>query len=104
MRWRILSVTMVGLVAVFSLLGCASDRRPQPGDTVTPKLDGRLIWTAGDPGQLAVRLVAQGKDDARPRLLDFSGVPTKVNPVGTIQFYEGDSELSTLEVKLSHRC
>lgn len=104
MRWRFVGVSLTGLLVVIGLSGCGSEARPRPGDTVRPTLAGSLIWTAGQTGQIAVRLQAQGQDDPRPRWLDFSGVPRKVDPIATIHFYEGDQELSPIEVKLSHRC
>jgi hypothetical protein len=90
-------------LALLGLSGCGNGGRPRPGDTVSPKLDRPIQWTAGKPGQIDVRLQAQGKDEATPRALNFiNGVAD--NPVADVTFFAGSHELTTAKLTLSHRC
>jgi hypothetical protein len=105
MRQWMQALGIAGLVILFGLFSCRQPGgQPRAGETVTPRLQGPVHWTAGATGQLGVRLYAEGGDPDRARLLDFSAIPSRVNPVANIAFYGGDQPLSSLEVALSHRC
>jgi hypothetical protein len=98
-------LVVVGLVILLGFFSNGRQNgRPRAGETVTPNLEGPVRWTAGTMGELGVRLVARAADAKRARVLDFSAVPWRVNPVANIAFYCGDQPLRSLEVALSHRC
>src|SRR5205823_12628257 len=78
--------------------------RPRAGETVTPRLEGPVHWTAGTSGDLGIRLYAQGPDAKRGRLLGFGALPWGVDPMAQIVFYEGSEFLRSVDVALSHRC
>jgi hypothetical protein len=106
MRKSILVLTAsAGIAALAAFSGCSGDGGPpRVGDTVTPVLAGGLQWTAGQPGEIGVRLQARNKDGSAARVLGFNGIPTGADPVATITFYDGDQPLSPVAVMLSHRC
>src|SRR5262249_49401009 len=107
MRRTILRLGAAGLLPLTGLTGCGvrTMRTPQPGGPITPRLNEEVRWTAGQPGQLAVRLVARGKDGSNTRDLGFSGLPGDVNPVATVTFFKGDEAQSPpVSVTLDHRC
>ena len=96
---------VAGFVILFGFLSCGhQDGRLRAGDTVIPRLQGSVHWTAGGTGDLRVRLCAKALDTETERLLDFSAVGLRVNPVANIAFYAGEQRLGSLEVVLSHRC
>jgi hypothetical protein len=106
MKRSIVVYVLAGLaaVAVFSACRGRGGAVPRSGDTVTPQLDEAVDWTAGQPGQLSVRLAARGKDDSAPRLLGFAAVSAGVNPVAVVTFYKGSQAESPVTVTLDHRC
>src|SRR5207249_4768974 len=94
-----------GFVILFGFLSCGrQDGRLHAGDTVIPRLQGPIHWTAGATGDLRVRLCAKAVDAETERLLDFSAVGLRVNPMANIAFYSGDQRVGSQEVILSHRC
>ncbi len=104
MRRTLWSLGAIGLVALAFLSACNTIAPPRPGETVQPRLSGDLRWTAGRPGQLGVRLLAQGQDGPAPRTLGFAGLAEDANPVATVTFFEGERALTPVTVRLSHRC
>jgi hypothetical protein len=78
--------------------------QPRAGDTVIPVLAGPVDWTAGQGGEIRVRLEARNKDGSSTRPLGFEGVPSKADPVLRIVFFQGSLAQSPIEIKLSHRC
>ncbi len=106
MRTRVMQLTAAGLLALLGLSGCARPADPpRAGETVTPQLSEAIQWKAGKPASLGVRLRARSADSAAPRLLDFNGIPTNVNPVADVIFFDASGkELAPAHVELSHRC
>src|SRR5262245_1224676 len=102
---KLLPAAALLLFAAF--LGCGSSSRPQAGDVVSPQIanaiGGQVLWFAGHPASIQVRLEAT-TGNAAPRLLDFSGVPTDRDPLATVKFFDGDTQIASQEVRLSHRC
>src|SRR2546422_879845 len=96
---------VAGLVILFGFSSCGQPSgRPRAGETVTLRLQSPALWTAGTTAGLGIRLYAKGADAETERLLDFSAIPLRVNPVANVAFYSGDQLLNSLEVALSHRC
>src|SRR5262245_43472957 len=87
--------------ALLAVLASSACQPPlTEADTVTPRLDGRPQWVAGQPGALEVRLQARLADGSR-RVLNFGAA----DPVAAVTFYRGDEPLGPpLTVTLSHRC
>jgi hypothetical protein len=105
MRRTFLTLATTGLALLTGLTGCNwRGGPPREGEHVTPHLSDQIQWTAGSPGQIAVRLVATGKDGSEPRRLGFGGLPPDVHPVATVTFYRGEQALPPVEVALDHRC
>jgi hypothetical protein len=97
----------LGLVAFLSR--ARGGLGPQPGDTVTARLDGvgvgdTLKWQVGQDVSLAARLLARGTGDANPRVLTFNGIPLTAHPVASVRFFQGDTELAAQEATLNQRC
>ncbi len=102
---RTAALYLAGLFVLASFSGCAfNDGKVHPGDTVTPQLEGPIEWSAGQTGNLGIRLYAKGKEEAGSRLLGFGSFPEDTNPTASITFYDGDQVLDSAQVTLSHRC
>lgn len=105
MRQWVQAVGVAAFLILFGFSSCGDQNgRPRAGDTVTPQLEWPVLWTAGQPGDLGIRLYTQAKGDQRRRLLNFGSIPLHVNPVANLTFYRGDEPLSSPEIPLSHRC
>jgi hypothetical protein len=98
---RFLTLLGLGLTGLVLVFGC--HKGPQDGDTITPALQGRPHWVAGQPGSLQVRLRAASADGG-VRDLDFSGIAAGANPSAAVTFYEGDRARPPVHVILDHRC
>ena len=93
---------ILGCVGILSLVLCGCGHSgPQAGETVVPVVEDSIQWQAGKAADLAVRLQAR-RSDGTTRDLDFTGI--RNDPVAKIVYLEGDKELGSDEVKLSHRC
>jgi hypothetical protein len=105
MRQWMQVVGVAALVILVGLLNCSQqDGQPRAGETVTPRLEQPVYWTAGASGGLGVRLYARAAESGAERLLGFRAMPLDRNPVANIAFYRDEQLLSTLQVILSHRC
>src|SRR5262245_28049904 len=105
MRRTFLALATAGLALLTGPTACNwRGGPPREGEHVTPQLNEEVHWTAGSPGQLGVRLVANGKDGSGPRSLGFGGLPEDANPVATVTFYKGEEALPPVEATLAHRC
>jgi hypothetical protein len=105
MRRTLLTLATAGVALLTGLTACNwRGGPPREGEHVTPHLDDGLSWTAGRPGQIAVRLVAHGKDGSGPRPLGFGGLPADAHPVARVTFYKGEQAQPPVEVTLDHRC
>lgn len=100
----LLVVAGLAAVAVFSAWRGPGGGAPRSGDTITAQLEEAVEWTAGQAGQLGVRLVARSKDRPAPRPLGFAAVSDNVNPVAVVTFFKGAQAASPLTVTLDHRC
>jgi hypothetical protein len=105
MRYWIQALGVAAFIILFGLIQWGRQSGgPRAGDTVMPQLERPIVWTAGTPGELGIRLYAMGADDRTARLLDFGAIPPQANPLAQITFYEDDRPLGSLEAALSHRC
>jgi hypothetical protein len=87
-----------------TLLAACDSGGPRAGETITPQLTDPLSWTAGQSGQVTMRLVALDREGRVQRRLDFHGIPDNVNPVATVTFYGSDYVLPERQIVLDHRC
>jgi hypothetical protein len=95
----------VALFVLTGLSGCGAGSGPRAGDTVKPRFNDTPELTAGQPGQIGVRLVAVNSDGSGSRNLGFGGITAQDNPVAKIIFFQGEQPMSPpVEVVLSHRC
>ncbi len=90
---------VAGLVIAIQLGTSGSGLRAD--DTVTPVLVSQGNWVAGGEVELMVRLQARDAE-GKVRPLGFHGI--RDNPVADVEFFAGESKLSSAQVKLSHRC
>ena len=106
MRRTLFLFGAAGLACLALLSACGLQTGPpaRSGETVTPRLNEAIQWSAGKPGQMGVRLIAHGKDSPAGRTLGFSGIPDDVNPVAAVTFFQGEQSLPPVTVTLDHRC
>ncbi len=89
----------VAVVVAIQFGGSSSGLRA--GDTVTPILVSQGPWAPGSEVELRVRLEAKDTE-GKARPLGFNGI--NQNPVASLAFFAGESQLSSAQVTLSHRC
>jgi hypothetical protein len=96
MTSRVLFILAVPLLA----LGCGAKQsrtvRPQPGDTVTPRLYHAGPWKAGTTGTVMTRLFATG--EAGESVLRPDEVPDETAVSAEVVFLQGGRELARREV------
>jgi hypothetical protein len=103
--YRLLLALTAALTALAVLPGCSGDGGPlRRGDTVTPAFAADIDWTAGERGELYVRLRAKNQDGSAARYLGFAGYANDKHPIATITFYHGDQPQPPIDVALSERC
>jgi hypothetical protein len=93
---------VLGAIAVVIAIQLGGPRTGlRAGDTVVPILMQQGKWTPGGVVSLAVRLQATDTE-GKVRPLGFDGI--RNNPVANVEFFAGESKLSSAQVTLSHRC
>jgi hypothetical protein len=90
------------LLVLLAALGCADlsrhaeeaprQKRPVPGDRVTPQILLGKSWKQKGPVLLSARLEVHGASDAAPELLQLEEVPYEIVPKVTLRYFEGDRE------------
>ena len=94
---------MWGLGLLLLASGCAESTGPRAGDTVSPQLVGNASWQPGTGRNVTVQIAATDTS-GRTRALGFF-MPSSMNPVADIEFFDADGEsIGSEEKTLSHRC
>ncbi len=105
MRQKLIPLALAGVLLFLYLFRVGQhSEQLRPGDIVTPRCDGPIQWTAGEAGQLAIRLSAKHADDTAWRRLGLDALPYDVSPVADVTFSANDQSLGQARVELSHRC